>query len=493
MLLTFMLQIALIYSLVRFLWNYALGIYLALIMISVLLAFGMANDARGNQQFWIVVLLIMPGFGFILYFLWGSPRTNSRWKNNMRNIEDSIFEHMPKNAEEQKEFRKIHPNKAQISWYLAKKGFPVYKNTKVEYFPLGDDMADRIIEDLQKAEKFIFMEYFIVYNGVWWKRIQDVLVQKAAEGVDVRLLIDDFGCLFMNVRSLKKELIDKGIRLYSFAPIHKRVYSLAFNFRNHQKITVIDGNVGYTGGINLADEYINEIERFGHWKDTAVRLTGEAVWSLTTTFLVMWEDAGHEKEGDIDRYKPQITVEAPGFVQPYSGGPHRNPDNPVEGAYQRIISKARDYIYISTPYLVLDIKLQSLLIQAAQSGVDVRIVVPHIYDKWYVYMVNVAYYGILMENGVRVYEYTPGFNHAKHMVSDDEVAICGTVNLDYRSLCLHYENGVFFSDNPAVQDLRNDMDAMFAVSEEITYEKWKKRPLYKKLLGSVLKVFSPLL
>lgn len=518
------MQIALLFVLLRFLINYSLAIYLGIIFLSIVIVLAKVNEFEYNQQFWIVVLLIFPGFGFLLYFLWGSERTNAKWKKRVRRIEDDLKKHMWQNPEIVKNFASEHPSKNQIANYLMRQGFPLYQNTKVKYYPLGDDLAEELLQELVKAEKFIFMEYFIVYNGEWWRRIQNVLIQKATQGVDVRLLIDDFGCLFMNVHSLKKELIDHGIKLCSFAPIHKRIYSMSFNYRNHQKITVVDGNVGFTGGINLADEYINVTTRFGHWKDTAVRLEGDAVWSLTTTFLAMWEDASYQKDGNLEYFMPSERKEKhkrmenvrssesmmspiepvfadsliyseneKSYVQPYWGGPHRNRNNPVEGVCNRMISRAQNYIYITTPYLVLDMRMQDLLIQAAQSGVDVRIVTPHIYDKWYVYLVNVANYGKLMENGIRIYEYTPGFIHAKNMLSDDECATCGTVNLDFRSLHLHYENSVFFCENQVVADMKQDFENLFLVSEEMDYQTWKHRPIYMKFIQWVFKLFSPLL
>ena len=461
-------------------------------------------------MFWIVILLIFPGFGFLLYFLWGSSGSKVRWKRKMKEVEGRMKCRLTQDAETEAKFFDLHPVKRQIAKYLIRDGYPIYQNTAVKYFGCGEAMEPAYMEDLRRAEKFIFMEYFIVYNGEWWKEISAILIQKAQAGVDVRLIIDDFGCLMMNVRSLKKELIDKGIQITSFAPIQDRITSFAFNYRDHQKIMIVDGNVAYTGGINLADEYVNRMERFGYWKDAAIRLEGDAVWSMTNIFLQMWEDCNSSRENDYDYYRPDknsfswmknigmdgavANANLPsGFVQPYAGGPHRDPGNPSEGVYARMISKARNYIYITTPYLVLNSRMQDLLILAARSEVDVRILVPKIYDKWYVYMVNVSCYGKLLESGVRVFEYTPGFIHAKNMVADDSSAICGTVNFDYRSLYLHYENAVFFTDNQAVLDLKEDFLQAQAKSEEIFYEDWKKRPWYKKILQSIMKLFSPLL
>ena len=286
---------------------------------------------------------------------------------------------------------------------------------------------------------------------------------------------------------------NRGIDLVIYNPIHKRVSRLSFNFRNHQKITVVDGNIGYTGGMNLADEYANYIERFGYWKDTGVRLEGQGVWSLTNIFMEMWEVSQKNFTFDYEKYRPTIRKESRGFVQPFAGGPHRNPDNPTEGAYTRMINKARDYVYITTPYLVLDQNMMSDLINAANSGVDVRIIVPAIYDKWVVYMVNVSNYGKLIEAGVKIYEYEPGFIHAKNVISDDECAICGTINTDYRSFYHHYECATFLSEVDAIADMKEDFLKTQEQSREILYDQWASRPLGQKIMQSTFKLLTPML
>jgi cardiolipin synthase len=268
---------------------------------------------------------------------------------------------------------------------------------------------------------------------------------------------------------------------------------LSFNYRNHKKITVIDGNIAYTGGFNLADEYANYIVRFGHWKDTAVRLYGDGAYSFTCFFLDMWQVVTKKMDIEYSKYKPNVQVQESGFVQPFMGGPHRNPNNPTEGAYTRMINKARDYIYITTPYLVLDQRMLEDLTGAAMSGVDVRIIVPHIYDKWYVYMVNVSNYGKLMEAGVRIYEYEPGFIHAKNVIADDECAICGTINTDYRSFYLHYECGVFLSEIDAIKDMKDDFIRTLDKCIEMDLYTWSKRPIGNKIMQSTLKILSPML
>ena len=297
----------------------------------------------------------------------------------------------------------------------------------------------------------------------------------------------------INTEEFRHELAVLGIRFGIFSPIHEGTSRLTFNYRNHQKIAIIDGNIGYTGGINLADEYANIITRFGHWKDTAVRLEGDGVWGLTSIFLEMWEFSKGYEDLDYTKYHPTCSIQCCGFVQPMADGPANNPHNPIEETYTHMINKARNYIYFTTPYLVLDQKMVDDLCRAAHSGVDVRIVTPRMYDKWYVYMVTVSNYGPLLANGVKIYEYKPGFIHSKTVAMDDECAICGSINMDYRSFYLHYECGVFMSENQAVLDIRDDILTTIKKCERITYDMWKKRPIHQKIIQWCLRLFSPIL
>lgn len=489
----FLLQILTMILLSLYLMKGFFAVYLILELISVLTVFVLVNNSESYKLSWILIILLLPVTGLFLYFMWGRKRINSKDYRIFREMEADTQKHMIQDEEVAKDISILHPNKVQISRYLRKKGFPIYNNTQVTYYPVGEEMMDAIMKDLKSAKKFIFMEYFIVSDGRVWNDILEVLTQKVQEGVDVRLLFDDFGTLMINTHHFREDVASRGIKMTIFNPIHRNVARLSFNYRNHQKITIVDGNVGYTGGINLADEYVNRIVRFGHWKDTGVRLYGEGVWSLTCMFLEMWRIC-NEKEGfEYNNYRPEVAVKEDGYVQPFGGGPHRNPDNPTEGAYTRMINKARDYIYITTPYLVLDHTMLNDLISAASSGVDVRIIVPAIPDKWYVYMVNVYNYGRLMEAGVRIFEYTPGFIHAKNVIADDECAICGTINTDYRSFYLHYECGVFLSEISAIADMKEDFIRTQKQSKEMDLETWSKRPLTHKLVQFGLKILSPLL
>ena len=490
----FLLQIVTMFLLAAFLMKGFFVVYLLLELVSVITVFALVNEAESYKMSWIIIILVLPVTGLFLYFMWGRKRVNSKEYRKFRTADEELGKYLVQNEETAKDIKKCHPNKVQISRYLIKEGFPIYNNTQVKYYPVGEEVINAMMEDLKNAKKFIFMEYFIVSDGKVWRDILEILTQKVKEGVEVQLLFDDFGTLIINNHSFRDDLEKRNIPMTIYNPIHKNIARLSFNYRNHQKITVIDGNIGYTGGINLADEYANYIVRFGHWKDSGIRLYGEGVWSLTCMFLEMLTISQDNKiEYDYEKYRPDVSVKEAGYVQPFGGGPHRNPDNPTEGAYTRMINKARDYIYITTPYLVLDQNMTNDLINAAGSGVDVRIIVPAIPDKWYVYMVNVSNYGKLLKAGVRIFEYIPGFIHAKNVIADDECAICGTINTDYRSFYLHYECGVFLSELNAIEDMKQDFLKTQEISREIDIDSWENRPLAQKIVQFVLKMLSPLL
>lgn len=492
-LISVILQIMTIFVLSGILEEYASWVYLLIEVISIAVVFALVNDSSSFNSFWIVIILVMPVFGYCLYFMWGRKHKNWAFYKKYKQISDKGRNFKRQDPEILSELTEMHPNKVQVSRYLVNEGFPLYKNTSVRYYEVGEKHFEALFEDLEKAKKFIFMEYFIVSDGQIWERLKEVLARKAEEHVEVRLLLDDFGVLFMDGDKIRHDLARLGIRVSIFAPVVKDVSYLTFNYRNHQKITIIDGNVGYTGGVNLADEYANIIERFGHWKDTAIRLEGDGVWGLTEIFLEMWELSKDKEYLDYDRYRPTISVDAPGYVQPVADGPANNPDNPIEEMFTHLITKARDYIYFTTPYLVLDNRMVDDLCRAARSGVDVRIITPRHYDKWYVYMVNISNYGRLMENGIRIYEYVPGFIHAKNIISDDECGVCGTINMDYRSFYLHYECGVLMTEVPAVMEMKEDFLNTMRVSERVSLDEWRRRPLWQKCIQSILRIFSPLL
>ena len=396
-------------------------------------------------------------------------------------------------ANERSGIEKMPPDVVNQSHYISNSAHcPPYKNTTVEYLPMGEVKFERMVQELKKAKRYIFMEYFIIQEGTMWNTILDVLEEKAKEGVDVRVIYDDMGCILTLPTGYEKTLREKGIQCQIFNPFIP-ILSSHFNTRDHRKICVIDGNVGFTGGINLADEYINGYEKHGHWKDTAILLKGEAVFSLTTMFLSMWDYLIKKEGEDYAAYYPDSWDEnAQGIVQPFA-------DNPLddeavgETVYLNLINKAKRYVYITTPYLILSNEMVTAMNTAAKSGVDVRIITPHVPDKWYVYYVTQSYYPRLLEAGVRIYEYTPGFVHAKMYVSDDREAIVGSANMDYRSLYLHFENCCAFYGGHMVRDVLEDVRATLAESHEVTMADVLRTPLYKWLAQVFLRFFSPLM
>ena len=371
---------------------------------------------------------------------------------------------------------------------------PLYSNTETRYFPLGDDSFRPMLAELRKAEKYIFLEYFIIAPGKFWNAILEILEEKAAAGVDVRVIYDDVGCLYTLPKDYAKTLRDKGIRCYAFNRFIP-VLSVRLNNRDHRKFCIIDGHTAFTGGINLADEYINEAAPYGHWKDSAILVRGEAAWSMTVMFLTMWENVSGRGE-DMPVYRPAalppLSQKGQGWVQPYADTPLD--DEPVgEMVYLNLISKAKDYLYIMTPYLIVSDSVNTALCTAAKSGVDVRLMTPHIPDKKTIFEVTRAHYEPLLRAGVRIFEYTPGFLHAKSFVSDDLFATVGTVNLDYRSMFLQFEDGVWLCGGDTVLDVKGDFLATQEKCEEITLEKARSHSFPRLLFRAVLRMFAPLM
>ena len=383
---------------------------------------------------------------------------------------------------------------AQLSYYLSQRlGFPTYRNTEVKYFPLGEYKFKALVEELKKAKKYIFMEYFIVEEGYMWGTILNILRHKAEEGVEVRFMYDGMCAISMLPYDYPNKINRWGIKCKMVNKV-KPFLSTTQNNRDHRKICVIDGCVGFTGGINLGDEYINRKERFGHWKDTAVMLKGDAVQSLTMIFLQMW-NVDERKEEDYRRY---LTPKTPGlkrelgYVIPDADSPFDN-ENVGEEVYFHILNHAKKYVHIMTPYLILDNEMITTLTRAAKSGIEVIIIMPHIPDKWYAFVVAKTYYKELIESGVQIYEYTPGFVHAKVFVADDDTATVGTINLDYRSLYLHFECGTFIYNNSEIDRIERDFQQTLAKCHKVTLIEVKKRSAFTKIAGQVLRLIAPLM
>lgn len=385
---------------------------------------------------WIVLLLALPVFGGVLYIIYGRLHFSKKDIMTFVDINNKCKEALAlrpsANDSLEKEAPLIYPQaKYLLDYALA----PTYNNTETTYFPLGDDMFPVMLSELNKAEKFIFMEYFIIEDGLMLNSILDILKEKASRGVDVRFMYDSLGSIAKAPVDIVRDLRKAGIRCFEFNTF-RSILDNRYNNRDHRKICVIDGNVGFTGGVNLADEYINVKTIYGHWKDTAIMIKGDAVWSLTNMFLTLW-DGINKCDEDFRKYLPDIDVKTDnGYVIPYTDFPIDN-ETVGKSVYLNMINRANRYIYIMTPYLILDNTMATSLCDAAKSGIDVRLITPGIADKKLVNLLTKSYYDKLIEAGVKIYEYTPGFVHAKIFLSDDETAVVGTINLDYRSLAHH--------------------------------------------------------
>ena len=443
---------------------------------------------------WAVPILLFPVFGGLMYLLFGTKRPSRKLR---RKLFCSLEKIQPYVQQEEKIFDEIHEDDqtvyGQIKYLRDYAASPVYKHTQTTYFKCGEDFFPHILEELRKAERFIFLEYFIIAEGRMWQEVLDILKEKAAAGVDVRLIYDDVGCLRLLPYRYYETLREYGIKCEAFNPFVPFV-SVVMNNRDHRKIIVIDGNVGFTGGINLADEYINEKKRFGYWKDAGIMLKGEAVWNLTAMFLHMW-NALSPTDTSFEQFRPDpvLAKEEPtdGYVQPYWDSPLDN-ENVGENVYLNIINTAKKYVYIFTPYLIIDSEMTTALCLAAKRGVDVRIVTPHVPDKKSIFMLTQSNYEPLMEGGVKIYEFEKGFIHSKCFVSDDTIATVGTINLDYRSLYLHFECGVFLYKTRSVMDVKKDALEIFETNRPVTKDDLKP-VLQKVLIQAFLKLFAPLL
>ena len=472
-----------------------INILLTVIAILVVLSMAGKEDNPAYKLSWTILILVVPVFGILFYLCFGNVQIG---KKNL--LDRGVKEHRrmkplltgTEGAGER--LLKESSRAFRQSAYLDKQDYPVYENTESEYLPIGEVYFERLTEELEKAEHFIFMEYFIIEKSEMWDRVLEILKKKAAQGVEVRLIYDDFGCLFLLPFGYEKELSGCGIQTRVFNPFIPFL-SIVMNNRDHRKIVVVDGHTGFTGGINLGDEYINKRMVHGHWKDTGIMLKGEAVWSLTSMFLEMWNTIKTTDE-DFSKYRPDAFkkegVRAGGFVQPYCDSPLDH-ENVGENVYLNIIGSARHYVYIYTPYLIIDNEMMTALTLAAKSGVDVRIVTPHIPDKKMVFLLTRSYYAQLTRAGVKIYEYTPGFIHAKCFLSDDEIGTVGTINLDFRSLYLHFECGTLLYRTDSLQDLKADFLDTFEKSEPVTKEFLCQVSVCKRAMQAVLRLMAPLL
>ena len=492
-----LLQLAVLVSTLIYFQDIFATVQTASVVLSLIAVVYIINQ-DGSSAFkiaWLIPIVFLPIFGVPIYILFGKKRTPESKREQLSGMLLRYRQTASMVASKTADIEKAEPDAALQSAYLERcAGAPVFTRTETKYFRLGDELFPAMLEELKRAKRYIFLEYFIVEPGVMWDSILEILEDKAAAGLDVRLIYDDMGCILTLPRNYNKQMEKRGIKCCTFHRFQP-VLTGTFNNRDHRKICVIDGAVAFTGGVNLADEYINRCERFGHWLDCGIMLRGEAAYSFALMFLSMWDYIRHE-EDDPQRFLPRPEllrdVKSDGFVQPYSDAP--SDDEPVgETAYINMLSRAKRYVYICTPYLVIDNELMNALTSAAKCGVDVRMITPGVPDKWYVHMVTRSYYAPLLRAGVKVYEYIPGFIHSKTMISDDEYGICGTINLDYRSLYLHHECAVWMHGSSAIGEIKASFLDTLHRCVEITPELYRNRPWIMRLGQSLLRVFAPLM
>lgn len=465
-------------------------------ILAILIVLGLVSkrDESAYKILWILVILIIPILGGLMYIFLGNKHTGSALKKNMiRSARDFSMREYAGSIDLSEELKDEDVRIGQSFRHISETtGFPVLRNRTSRYYPFGEDMFADMCTDLMTARKYIFIEYFIIQRGKFWDTIVEILAQKAAEGVDVRVMYDDLGSIATYSPSDIRDLTQKGIRCIAFNPLLFLTFKL--NNRDHRKIMVIDGRIAYSGGVNLADEYINEKEVYGRWKDIGFRITGDAAESYTYMFAEFWNAFSKDRIEKEEIAPPESadTGDADnGYILPYYDSPVRD-EHTSNVMYTEILSLATDYVWFYTPYLMLGDALFDAFMRAAQRGVDVRIIMPGIPDKKMVYRLSRSYYRDLLKAGVKIYEYTPGFVHAKAVVADDKVAAIGTVNLDYRSLFLHFECNCLFYNADIIGALKEDYLSTLKDCRERTLDNINNGKLHL-FVDSLLRVIAPLL
>lgn len=436
---------------------------------------------------WLVLIICIPIIGFMLYFIFYSRKLKPRFRKKIKQISEKL------EIDDSSTLKNIDDSSFAYSQAIQLKkiaGAHVYQNTNIKYYSTGESSFEDIINDLKNAKKFVFLEYFIIEGGYFWDSILEVLKKKVKEGLDVRVVYDDIGCMTTLPGNYYRKLEKIGIKATPYSRLRVQADN-EFNNRNHRKIMVIDGQIGYTGGINLADEYINKVERFGYWKDTLVRLDGEAVNELTALFLMDYSLNHKKADFEFSKFMKAKKVENDGFVIPFGDGPKPLYQYRVgKTTIMNMLNHAKKYVYMETPYLIIDNELCQAIENTALRGVDVRIILPYVPDKKLSNAMAKSHYKRLLNAGVKIYEYKPGFIHAKVYLSDDEVAMVGTINLDYRSLVHHFENGVWIYKHDVIDKIKKDVFETIELSQEVkkVKEKW-----FNRLMWIIFKIITPLL
>lgn len=485
-------QIALVFVMSYFLQQRMALAYALLELLALLTAVRIySRPGSVSYKFgWILLILALPVMGLVLYFLWGGDTQRKRLDLRTLPPEPEPERLLLRSRENLADLEQRQPPRRRLAAYLQRQGFPLYSDTAVTYLPAGGALLEDMMEKLEQAQKFIFMEYYIIACGEIWQRMTEILCRKAAEGVEVRLIFDDFGSMMRITGEVLGELRRAGVEIIVFHPVHHYVSRLYFNYRDHRKITCIDGNIAYTGGTNIADEYAGIVRRFGDWKDCGVRLEGAGAWGLTREFMKQWRRLGGRVRQECDAYRPTQEREAEGFCQPFSDGPDNNPVSTAEETFLQLITGAQEQVTITTPYLAIDEPMMKALCVAGDSGVTVRLILPGRPDHKVAHLVAESYFGQLLRHNVQIYIYTPGMMHGKTVLCDSDTAFVGSVNMDYRSFQLHFECGTILYGVPAIADLARDLEESAAQSRAVTLAEWSRRPWYRKAAGMLLRLFA---
>ena len=439
---------------------------------------------------WILLILAVPVAGLILYWLWNGESSAKRLTLKKLPLPAESPVQAEQCAAAMTALEAQMPEWNRLACYMQRHGFPLYDGTDAVYLDTGEVYLSDLLAHMEQAKRFIFLEYYIVARGDIFDRMLDIFRRKRAEGVEIKFLFDDFGSMMRFGGEEIDALRELGVEVMVFNPVHQYVNRLYFNYRDHRKIACIDGEIAYTGGANLADEYANLIERFGYWKDCGVRLTGRGAWSLTREFIHLWERMGGTLDNGYDLYRPRMAAQGQGFVQPFVDGPDNNPINTAEDAFLQLISGARQTLTVTTPYLAIDEPMMRALCLAADSGVKTRLLMPGIPDHKFAYLVAESYWGELMRHNVEIYTFTPGLLHGKTVLADRQMAFVGSVNMDYRSFQLHFECGTLLYGTAVSRPLAEDLERIVTAGERVTMRRWKARPWYRKALGTLLRLFA---
>ena len=456
------------------------------------------HDNPSSRFFWVMLILLFPAFGILLYLMWGFPRHTKEGVESASHVAaarallDFASEEDQKRAERSPALVE-NPNVRLISDYLSRQGFPVFANTEMTYFGSGEEFFEDSFRALTEAKKSIFMSFFILREGQLWARFHEILSRKASEGLDVRILIDGAGTLFNVSDKMVRSLCDERISVQVFNPTHRYLNNLYLNYRSHQKYILIDSDIGYTGGINLADEYANYSSPLGYWKDTGIKLVGRGVYGMTVTFLCMWDLTAKKLSDSYEQFRPTACPKTQGFCHTFYDGPFNNPKNPAEGTIMRMIETAHSSLLIATPYLAVSQEFVHTICRVAKSGVRVALLVPWQLDHWYVFEVTRSFFLEMLEAGVEVYRFSPGMMHAKMIAVDDTHALVSSINLDNRSFYIQYEDGVWFFGNKAVHRVHRDIENAIARSCRVTIPEIRDAGFLRNSIGYMLRMFSPLM